>query len=65
MKFDCGETEEEKIKRLEEWHKYFALFPRRVADHDCRWLEYIERRLIVVSRSWEELDYIWEYRAIN
>lgn len=27
-----------------EWHPHFAWWPARLADHDCRWLEWIERR---------------------
>lgn len=45
MKFDCGETFEEKRQRLEQWHPKFAWLPIRVTDHDCRWLEYVERRI--------------------
>lgn len=60
MKFDCGETEQEKKKRLEEWHDFFCLLPRKVADHDCRWLETIERSgyYSLVRDGW-----IWYYRA--
>jgi hypothetical protein len=44
MKWDCGETWGEKKARLGKWHLWFAWRPVRVADHDCRWLEYIWRR---------------------
>lgn len=44
MKFDCGETREEKEKRLSNWHDFFCLIPRKVGPHDCRWLETIQRR---------------------
>lgn len=59
MKFDCGETQKEKWTRLEKWHKFYAIWPRQVASHDCRWFEVIERR--VVFDCW---DYYWEYREI-
>lgn len=44
MKFDLGETRYEKIARLEKWHRWFAWYPVRVAEHDYRWLEIVERR---------------------
>jgi hypothetical protein len=27
------------------WHSWYAWFPVRLADNDCRWLERIERRI--------------------
>ena len=45
MKFDCGETFYSKIERTKEWHDWFAWRPVRVANHDCRWLETVERKL--------------------
>lgn len=44
MKFDCGPTWREKRNARKEWHRWFALLPRRVGSHDCRWFEYIERK---------------------
>ena len=44
MKFDCGPTYQERITAKKEWHRWFALLPRRVGSNDCRWLEYIERK---------------------
>lgn len=32
-------------KHLTEWHPWFAWYPARVSDGDCRWLEWIERRI--------------------
>lgn len=55
MKFNCGLTEGEKIKKRENWHDKFAWLPKRVASGDCRWLEIIERRETCMS--------IWKYRA--
>lgn len=31
-----------KAKKLRTWRPFFALWPRRVGQNDCRWLEYIE-----------------------
>lgn len=73
MKFKCGYTRDERLareaarraeqKRIEDWHRIFAIMPHQVAEGDCRWLEYIERKLI-----WEEGCYSsesrWIYRAI-
>ena len=58
MKFDCGETWAEKYKRLTQWHDYFAWRPVRISDHDCRWLETIQRKGEVLWGEWD-----WEYRA--
>lgn len=60
MKWDCGLTREEEYERLCGWHPYFALIPRQVASHDCRWLEWIERKgqFLGIYGGWE-----WEYRA--
>jgi hypothetical protein len=37
---------EEEALRLKEWHPHFTLRPRQVAENDCRWLEWIERRFV-------------------
>lgn len=44
MRFSCGASLDAKIKRRAEWHRWFAWHPVRVGDHDCRWLEWVERR---------------------
>lgn len=82
MKFDCGPTYQEKqaaraererleCVRLENWHPYFAIC-RTVAAHDCRVLEWIERRRITHYRDrrftglhpYSSLTfYTYEYRA--
>jgi hypothetical protein len=61
MKFDCGQTHQEK----QEWHQWFAWFPVEVGPHDCRWLEYVERRgefrlRLPMSSPWR-----WTYRAVE
>jgi hypothetical protein len=62
MKIDFGETKLEKIHRLEKPHKWFAWYPVKVADHDHRWLEYVERigRQSVLSEDY----WFWSYKAI-
>lgn len=48
MKFNCGRTREEKqaeyIRHHFNWHYKFAWWPVQVDKHDCRWLEFVERR---------------------
>jgi hypothetical protein len=44
MKFDCGATWETKHRLKQRWHRWFAWRPVRVADHDCRWMEMVERK---------------------
>lgn len=66
MKLNCGPTTEEryyaKQRYLNNWHTFFALWPRRIGDsQECRWLETIERRgkyqIHYAGGYWE-----WEYR---
>lgn len=64
MKIDCGPTWEEKLNCLQEWHKWFAWRPVRVGSHDCRWLEYIERKGELIS-GWGDHFWNWEYRALK
>ena len=42
MKFKCPQKLEENEKLF--WHDWFAWFPVRVANNDCRWLETVARR---------------------
>ena len=60
MKFNCGETSAEGVKRLTKWHRWFAWCPTRVGSNDCRWLEWIERQGEYGSYGG---DWFWEYRA--
>jgi hypothetical protein len=44
MKFKCDKTYDEKRadwSKLVTWRKWFAWYPVKVADGDCRWLEYV------------------------
>jgi hypothetical protein len=59
MRFDCGPTWAEQHRRLEDWHPFFTILPRRVGSHDCRVFEWIERRGTFDTHwGWD-----WEYRA--
>jgi hypothetical protein len=64
MKFDCGKTREEKRDKLTNWHKWYAWYPVRIGSHNCRWLEYVERKLTYVECGW---DYYTnrEYRTLE
>jgi len=72
MRFDCCETPEERVPRLQkiaeqyvDWHDYFCWVPVRVGPHDCRWFEVIERRspLFWIGKYSGNIYYQWEYRA--
>ena len=63
MKFNCvSKTDLEWVDKMENWHDFFALVPRRVASHECRWLEIIQRK-----GNWKWATYAsgwkYEYRA--
>lgn len=56
MKFNC-----EKYKT---WCSWFAWYPVKVGDNDCRWLETVERRRVeyhdtCFGSTWGN----WQYRA--
>ena len=63
MKFDCGPTWEEKVEAKSKWHRCFAWFPVRIASHDCRWLEVVERK----GKRSGMMDPAWayEYRGVK
>ncbi len=63
MKFDCGPTLRESRAALEVWHRYFAWCPTRVGSHDCRWLEWIERKGEYNSHYGYDDQWTWEYRT--
>lgn len=77
MKFDCGPTPAEKRAILQQtlqeewarrkgWHLYFALLPRRVGSHDCRWLEWIERKGTFHPGYWDVSScWTYEYRPLT
>jgi hypothetical protein len=34
-----------KRAHLTKWHPWFAWFPVKLADYDCRWFEWVQRRI--------------------
>lgn len=44
MKFKCGESNDQRWRRLKCWHQWFAWFPVRCGDGYCHWLETLWRR---------------------
>lgn len=65
MIFNCGLTWEEKFKLKQQWHRWFAWYPVRTGDHECRWLEYIEQQLIIRRYPSHRTITLWEYRSIG
>lgn len=63
MKLNCGISYAAKIRRLEDWHLWFAWKPVRVGEHDCRWLEYVERKGRYCDAGWDAF-WSWEYRGL-
>jgi hypothetical protein len=65
MIFSCGETWEARRARLEDWHDFFPLLPRSVAEtdgrHVCAWLQTIERKGKFWA-DWADYSWNWEYR---
>lgn len=60
MRFDCGETYEERHARLENWHRFFAWYPVKIKDHDCAWMEWVLRKGKFTC-SWGDADWTWSY----
>lgn len=58
MKINCGESWETKARRMLDWHPYFAWYPIRVGENDCRWLETIQRKRVPSWGGWDS-----EYRV--
>lgn len=60
------ETPEERIKRLEKWHKKFAWFPIKI-DGTKYWLEFVERRmgLFIAATHISDPIFYCEYRPIR
>lgn len=63
MKIDCGPTWPEKKAALEQWHDWFAWYPVRVAPHDCRWLERVDRKGTLMCEGWGDSWWVWQYRT--
>jgi len=72
MRFYCGLTWAERRQLRGErwlpldrfkWHRKFAWLPVRLdGTKECRWLEWVERRLESSNTPYETLE--WKYRAI-
>lgn len=77
IKLNCGQTADERWEadkqrriaqrnKLEDWHSYFAIIPRRVTPYELRWMETIERKgtsmttLDIYART--KTCWNWEYR---
>lgn len=64
MRFNCGlsviEKFELRLKHQREWHRHFTWWPTRIGQNDCRWLEWVERRLLYYDADWD--IYEWDYR---
>ena len=64
MKFNCGLSWADKRAIEEDWHLFFAIWPRRVGKNDCRWLETIERKKTFHSYPGGGFE-TTKYRALN
>jgi len=64
MKFDCGPSWNEKRLAREQWHRWFAWFPVKVGERDCRWFEFVERKGAYYFTLYES-GWDWEYRALK
>lgn len=66
MRFSCGETDEMRKARLEQWHPFFALWPRYISTEVGVvgiWLETIERKGIYWEGNYAGGEgWTWEYR---
>lgn len=75
MKFDCdihGIRKEARHDKLMNWHKHFAFLPCKVGPHDCRWLEFVDRKgetyvgrtALVGGGGYMDVEkWRWEYKA--
>lgn len=59
MKFACGPSWYAKVLAKEKWHVWFAWRPVRVAEGDCRWLEYVVRKGRYGMGGWN-----WDYYTL-
>jgi hypothetical protein len=52
-------------KRLTDWHRVFAWWPVWIADGDCRWMEWVERRLTHEGGGYGNYLIYADYRALK
>lgn len=58
MKFKCGLKHDKRVAARKQWHRHFAWWPVKLAQYDCRWLEWVERR----GHTYD--GWYYEYREI-
>lgn len=63
MRIDCGPTWGERRAAKEQWHLWWAWHPVRVGPHDCRWLEWIDRKGTFYAGGMGDAWWEYEYRA--
>ena len=63
MRWDCGETWDEKKARLSSWNPFYAWYPIKVSDHDCRWFECVQRKGEYWV-DWGDSGWNWEYKDL-
>lgn len=60
MQYDCGRRRD----RLSNWHRWFAWYPVRMGENDCRWLEWVSRKgefeYCGMGFNWS-----WAYKGIS
>lgn len=64
MKINCGPPAEKRSQKYLQWHPHFAWWPARLGDHDCRWLETVERKFGRIS-GYDGLPRDPEYRVLS
>ncbi len=63
MRINCGHGYEVKERAKKWWHNYFLWFPKRIrGSKECVWLEFVERRLIIIECGWSNDIEYYEYR---
>lgn len=67
MKLDCGKKErlkkEAKKKKISGWHEWYAWYPVKVAEEDCRWLETILRKPVFYYSNPNDIS-CWQYKSM-
>jgi hypothetical protein len=64
MKFNCGKSYSETHQKLKNWHEWFAWYPVKVADNDCRWLEKVQRKGTFCNYGIDS-TWFWDYKEIQ
>lgn len=76
MKLSCGPDQDTRRQRRRQkardywlnWHRWFAWYPVRIKEGDCRWMEFVERkadRVGAFGMIFEWTPYDFSYRALN